>query len=259
MGCRLVVSDIAPLGIVVAERAGIPSVLVENFTWDWIYQGYSGHNGAFSRHIRYLEEVFQRADYHIQTEPVCRPSHADLTTHPISRRPRTPAHMTRRSLGLPPGHKVVMLTMGGVPSDGFQSLETAPDVKGVSFLVPGPYQEIAVRGNLYLIPHNSGYFHPDLIRASDAIIGKVGYSTLAEVYYAGVPFGYVARKEFRESSSLVSFIDGHMEGIPIEEGSLYDGGWLRSVPDLLSLPRVERRGHEEGAAQAADFICSLPG
>ena len=38
--CRLVVCDIAPLGIAVAKAAGIPSVLIENFTWDWIYEAY---------------------------------------------------------------------------------------------------------------------------------------------------------------------------------------------------------------------------
>lgn len=32
--CRLVLCDIAPLGIAAALKAGIPSVLVENFTWD---------------------------------------------------------------------------------------------------------------------------------------------------------------------------------------------------------------------------------
>ena len=30
-------------------------------------------------------------------------------------------------------------------------------------------------------------FHPDLVNASDAVIGKAGYNTLAEVFYAGTP------------------------------------------------------------------------
>ena len=36
----LVVCDIAPIGLAVARRCGLPSVLVEKFTWDWIYRGY---------------------------------------------------------------------------------------------------------------------------------------------------------------------------------------------------------------------------
>ena len=39
-GCDLILCDIAPLGIVAAQGLGIPSVLIENFTWDWIYSGY---------------------------------------------------------------------------------------------------------------------------------------------------------------------------------------------------------------------------
>ncbi|NMC79506.1 MAG: hypothetical protein GYA59_09120, partial [Chloroflexi bacterium] len=38
-GCRLVLCDVSPLGISVARDAGIPSVLIENFTLDWIYEG----------------------------------------------------------------------------------------------------------------------------------------------------------------------------------------------------------------------------
>ena len=39
--CIAVISDISPLGLQVARAATLPSVLIENFTWDWIYQGYA--------------------------------------------------------------------------------------------------------------------------------------------------------------------------------------------------------------------------
>jgi len=38
--CHLVTSDISPLEIAAAKRAGIGSILVENFTWDWRYEAY---------------------------------------------------------------------------------------------------------------------------------------------------------------------------------------------------------------------------
>ena len=37
-GCKAVLCDISPLGIAVAERAGVPSLLVESFTWPWLYE-----------------------------------------------------------------------------------------------------------------------------------------------------------------------------------------------------------------------------
>jgi hypothetical protein len=65
-GCRLVLCDIAPMGIAVAQAAGLPSLLVENFTWDWIYEGYPAYRQPLQPYIDYLRELFAAADYHIQ-------------------------------------------------------------------------------------------------------------------------------------------------------------------------------------------------
>src|SRR5262245_2001366 len=40
-GARAVVGDIPPLAFEAAARAGVPSIALGNFTWDWIYEGYS--------------------------------------------------------------------------------------------------------------------------------------------------------------------------------------------------------------------------
>jgi hypothetical protein len=57
------------MGIPVAQKAGVASVLVENFTWDWLYRQYVADAGELSAHITYLQGLFEAADYHIQTEP----------------------------------------------------------------------------------------------------------------------------------------------------------------------------------------------
>ena len=38
---RSSIADAPPLACAAAARAGIPSVVVSNFTWDWIYEGYA--------------------------------------------------------------------------------------------------------------------------------------------------------------------------------------------------------------------------
>jgi UDP:flavonoid glycosyltransferase YjiC (YdhE family) len=63
--CDLIVCDIAPMGILIAKEAQIPSILVENFTWDWIYQQYTVDNEHIRRHIDYLQPIFNAVDYHI--------------------------------------------------------------------------------------------------------------------------------------------------------------------------------------------------
>ena len=37
---RAVVGDIPPLAFEAAAAAGVPSIAIGNFTWDWIYEGY---------------------------------------------------------------------------------------------------------------------------------------------------------------------------------------------------------------------------
>jgi len=58
VGCLLVVSDISPMGLLVAETAEIPSILIENFTWDWIYQGYPTYQQEFSALIEELQQRY---------------------------------------------------------------------------------------------------------------------------------------------------------------------------------------------------------
>jgi UDP:flavonoid glycosyltransferase YjiC (YdhE family) len=255
-GCRLVLCDIAPLGIAVAQAAGVPSVLIENFTWDWIYAGYVPHDSRMEGYSRYLRRWFRSAAFHIQTAPVCDPLPVDLTTAPVSRKPTTPADRIRQKLGVPLGAQVVLITMGGVPWE-FTSLEPMLREDGIYFVIPGAAAEhMQRRDNLVLLPRRTGFYHPDLVRACDAVIGKAGYSTLAEAFWAGVPFGYVARQWFRESHVLTEYIEAKMHGVPIPEQQLRSGEWISRLPDLLAQPRVRRPG-QNGAEQIAQFVCGL--
>jgi hypothetical protein len=253
--CRLLLCDIAPLGIAVARAAGIPSVLIENFTWDWLYAPYERREPRVGPHIRYLKGLFRATDVHIQTEPACRKRPVDLLTRPVSRKGRMPAREVRRRLGLPEKARVVLITMGGIAS-GYPFLERLRRLGEFRFLIPGSSRTIRVEDNLVLLPHHSQFFHPDLLAASDAVVGKVGYSTLSETYRAGIPFGYIARQGFRESAKLVSFIQGHMAGMAIREAEFQKGDWLSRLPELLSLPRIHRRD-PNGAEQVARFLLGL--
>lgn len=255
LNCELVLCDIAAMGIVAAQEAGVPSVLVENFTWDWIYQGYTKLETGLNKHVAYLQGVYDAADYRVQTEPVCVSHAADLTTLPVSRTVRTPREEIRRRLGIPQDAQVVMVTMGGIQGE-YNFLRELTRQRDVFFVIPGGSSAKEVRENLVLLPHHSDFFHPDLISASDVVIGKVGYSTLAEVYHAGVPFGYVTRTHFVESEILSSYIERHMSGLAIEESHFQDGYWISHLQDLCSFARIERKG-PNGSEQVARFILTI--
>ena len=251
LGCQVIVCDIAPLGIAVAAQAGVPSILIENFTWDWIYDGYLGAEAGFSRYIAYLRQVFRSASYHIQTEPVCNPAPADLVTHPVSRPPRTPKSWTRQQLGVPEDAKMILVTMGGIESPLVIADHPAAQ-DNLYFVVPGGSPNGAAQ-NRIILPHHSEFYHPDLVHASDAIVGKAGYSTLSEAYQAGVPYIYTARTRFRETASLTAFIQKELGGFEIQEEEFLKGSWIPGLVEILKKP--QRLGEKQnGAEEAGRFV-----
>jgi UDP:flavonoid glycosyltransferase YjiC (YdhE family) len=253
---HLILCDISPLGIAVAREAGIPSVLIENFTWDWIYEGYNVHRPLLVGHISYLREIFNTADFHIQTQPTCQNSElVDLITLPVSRHPQSTPDKTRSELGIPKSSKMVLITMGGV-QEQFTSQDPLKTIEDVVFVIPGASQSVLRRGQVILLPHHSHFYHPDLIHASDLVIGKVGYSTIAEIYHAGVPFGYISRSKFREAEPLAAYI---RENIPGKEISISDfkiGKWVDEIPELLDLNHIQRP-LRNGAEEIAEWIMNV--
>lgn len=94
------------------------------------------------------------------------------------------------------------------------------------------------------LPYHSNFYHPELVKASNVVIGKVGYSTLAEIYNAGVAFGYIATSDFPESRVLVSFIRERMNGVSMEmdEETYSQSRWISRLDDLPSVSPASRPG-----------------
>lgn len=255
LGCTLVLCDISPLGLSVARAAGLPSILIENFTWDWIYAGYTPAEPRLLPYIDLFAQLFAQADHHIQIQPVCQPQPVDLIVPPISRQPRTPAATIRQQLGVAPEAPLIMMTMGGVAWD-YTFLHRLHDLRPIQFVIPGVGETMVRDENIILLPAHSPFYHPDLVNAADALIGKLGYSTLAETYHAGIPYGYVTRPHFRESEIFAAFADRSMPSLAIAGATFAEGAWIPHIPDLLSLPR-QHSPRPNGAAPIAAFVSPL--
>jgi len=255
LGCDAIICDIAPIGILVGRKTGIPTILIENFTWDWIYQEYISTDKRLQPCVEYLQQLFNSADYHIQTKPVCNGKAADLKTEPVSRKIYTSGSNIKERLGVASGQKMVLITTGGIPQQ-YQFFEKLLSFREIFFVVPCSLQKMQTHQNVILLPHRSEFYHPDLVNATDAVVGKLGYSTLAEVYRSGVPFGYIPRSNFRESGKMEAFIKTDMSGIYIEESEFKKGRWTAKLRELLSISR-EKPEVANGADQISRFLMGL--
>ncbi len=256
--CELVICDIAPIGIIVAQGLGVSSVLIENFTWDWIYSFYQDKFPGMGDSVDYLSSLFASATYHIQATPVTVFQKADLVTNPVSRERMFSRVDVRMKLGVSNEKKLVLITMGGGHSLGEYELDRMTEFDDCVFLIPSNGKELTKNGNLYRIPFSYEIGHTDLINTSDAVVGKIGYSTLSEVYHAGVPFGFIPRAQFPESPILEKFIKENMPSLLITESCFNNGDWLNSLPLLLEINRINR-DEENGSIQASRFILDLLG
>lgn len=253
---NLIVADISPLGILAGKAGSIPVCLIENFTWDWIYDSYVQPWPVIRHYISLYQTINDAATYRIQSEPLCSPRLKEaFYCPPIARSIRTDKLTTLNQLDLPTDHPAIMITMGGIPQD-YQFMEKLYEYEPYSFILPGVDGCTRRVNNVAYLPHHSEFFHPDLINASDLIIGKAGYSTIAEVYQAGNAFGYILRPDFRESGPLDDFIK---KNIPSREIPLMDfesGEWLKEIGDSLSLGTAQRIG-QKGALMAAEYLITL--
>lgn len=250
--CDLVVCDIAPFGLLAARESGVPSVLLESFTWDWIYEPLAAAEPALAPWVKRFRSWFALADLRIQMEPACAPAPGALAVPPVARSPRAGRLAVRQRLGVEPGQSMVLVSLGGVEHrlERLAPLAARPEAV---FVLPGGADSERWEGNLRLLPHRSPIHHPDLVAAADLGAGKLGYSTVAEAVAAGTPLLYVPRPGFRESAVLERYVAERLPAAAIEWEDLASGVWVERIARLLALPRAPTRP-TAGAGRSASAI-----
>ena len=82
-----------------------------------------------------------------------------------------------------------------------------------------------------------GPYHPDLVAASDLVIAKLGYSTVAEVFSAGTRLAYLARSRFPESPVLEAFVRQYIPSVGLAEDWLENTATPELLDELITTPR----------------------
>ena len=248
--CTFILCDIAPLGIAVARAVDIPSILVENFTWDLIYEPHK----ELDAYARLLRQEFARATYRIQTEPLCLEKSHDLHCGPIFRTLRNNKLHLRKKLSAG-SRRIVVITMGGIDQE-LPIWHEMAEMADFLFVILGQQRCGKVGDNILLLEQQTTYYHPDLINCADLVVCKSGYSTIAECFQAGVRVMTVGRENFPESKIITDFVRQNMSGITIHQSEFFSGRWLQRIDEVLALPKAPP-ARENGADRVAAFLQPL--
>ncbi|HSM26209.1 MAG TPA: glycosyltransferase family protein [Anaerolineaceae bacterium] len=250
---NLIISDISPLGVFLASRLKIDSILIENFTWDWVYTFYLENYPALKKYIDAFEEIYKMAKFHFTCEPYCNPTARSILTAPIFREPRQPKELILNQLSCSPDDNLILISMGGIPIEKLE-YEKYRSKSNYKFIFPvRNVSQIQHIGSIIYLPHNHTFFHPDLVNVSKLVVGKVGYSTITEVSSMKKPFMYVGRKKFPESEILETYIKSHSISDSFEFEELFSETWYLKVTDMLD-QQNNFEVPDSGANQINSFI-----
>ena len=259
---RLVISDAPPLASVAAAGAKIPSVVVSNFTWDWIYEGYEGELSAAPDLLPTLRAAYSQA-----SEGWRLPLHGGFATVPRvqdlpfvarHRRGDRSIHDIRRDLSLPLDRPLVLASFGGY---GVSGLERAPFdcLDDVELVMTAQAADISsVTGAAHLIAEEDiyakGLSYVDLVAAVDVVVTKPGYGIIADCVANGTAMLYTSRGRFVEYDVMVREMPRFLRCEYIDLESFLAGRWRGPLRRLLNQPPPPEVPRTDGAEVIAGLI-----
>lgn len=253
-GAALVVTDVAALPCAAAAAAGIPAVILSNFTWDWIYAEFLDAYPELATIIPWQRDCYRQAHLALRLPfhgPM--PPQLEVVDLPlVTRHSTTPAETVRSHLGLAANQRLALLSFGGF---GLQAapLEGLAQLTGWVFLA----EPVLADGHPQLRPLPSGVAYPDLVNAADAVITKPGYGIVAECLAHNTPVIYTSRGNFREEALLVAGLQRYGRAVAIDNEQLRRGDFKQALERLLMLPQPAEALATNGAEVAASHLARL--
>jgi L-arabinokinase len=267
LGAGLIVGDIPPLAFAVGASAGIPSIGLGNFTWDWIYGEYPRVRLAPSL-LPTIRGTYAKAAMALRL-PMSGGFESFSNVRDI---PFVARHATRtrqevcKLLKLPTEKPIVLASFGGY---GLPGLET-------DYLAKFKKYTVVTTANLPLgrtrkeMPtaerkgsfvsvneeamYDVGVRYEDLVGAAEAVVTKPGYGIIAECIANDSAILYTSRGHFPEYDVLVEEMPKYTRSAFIGHDDLFAGKWETHLDKLLAQPKVKKKPDTNGAEVAADIL-----
>jgi hypothetical protein len=254
-----VICDAPPLACTAALRAGIPAVVVANFTWDWIYRGFGDAFDKAPGVIPIIERGYRDAAAAWRL-----PMHGGFETFAavhdvplVARRASRSADETRRALALPNDRPLALASFGGFGVRGID-LGALDCLDGWNVIVTGQVRPSGIPPSVHFIGdaevYDRGVGYEDLVAACDVVLTKPGYGIVSECVANDRAIVYTPRGEFAEYPVLVAHIERWLRHAFIGHDDLLAGRWRRALDAAVTCLRPPERPPTNGAAVIAELI-----
>jgi len=266
---RFVIADAPPLACAAAARAGIPSIVVSNFTWDWIYEEYAEYLASAPDLIRTIQGAYGEAQAAWRL-----PMHGGFETFTdiqdlpfVARHARHAPEETRKRLNLAIDRRIALSSFGGYGVDGidFAQVDTGQDWTIVTTQDPdgperaaGGSERPAVHSRICTIDepalYAGGLRYEDLVAAVDLVITKPGYGIISECIANDTAIVYTDRGRFAEYPVLVREMPKYLRCAFLDQDELRAGRWKAALDAAAGAPGPGVRPATNGAEVIADMI-----
>ena len=269
LGAGLIVGDIPPLAFAVSAAAGIPSVGLGNFTWDWIYADYPRVRLAPSL-LPTIRGAYAKASMALRL-----PMSAGFESFSnVKDIPFVARHATRtreevcKLLKLPADKPIVLMSFGGyglpgLDTDVLAKFKKYTVVTTANLPVGRTRKEtpLAERKGSYIsineeAMYDAGVRYEDLVGAAEAVVTKPGYGIIAESIANDAAVLYTSRGHFPEYDVLVEDLPKYLRTAFIGQEELFAGKWESPLDKLLaqSRPKNYKKPETNGADVAAEIL-----
>ncbi len=259
-GTDLVVGDVPPLACAAAALAGIPAIVIGNFTWDWIYTGYPETAELAPDLVRTLRDAYSSA-----TAAWRLPLHGGFDAFEtvvdvplVARRSTREPGDVRRQLGLPRDRTLALFAFGRYGIGTVDWSEVARIRHCHVVFTTGPYAGRGPAGDTFTTLDEGalaarGIAFEDLVAAADVVVTKPGYGMIAECAANDTAMLYTSRGRFPEYEVLVAGLPGLARAAFIDHDDLFAGRWRGHLNRLLAQPRPQPPA-ADGARVIADAL-----
>jgi L-arabinokinase len=257
---RLVLGDIPPLAFASAGEAGLRSVGLSNFSWDWIYGHLASRVPALAVAAAQAREVYAGADLLLRL-----PFAGDLSAFRriedvplVARKPMVAKAEARRRLGLD-ARPAVLLSFGGLGLSGLRPAAFG-SLAGYQFLLTGRAGDGPDPPNLRRLDGEAaaalGLSYPDLVGAADVVVTKPGYGIVTDCIGASTRLVYTDRGDFPEYPVMVREMPRYLPAAFASNGDVREGRLGPALEAVLAMPFPDPP-RTDGAAVAAEKLLAL--